>query len=152
VRPPSLYKHIDGMPGLRRGITLRAKADLARVLGQAAIGRARDDAIASVSHAYRAWAEQHPSQYALAMAAPAVGDAEDAEVSSAVMNIIVSALGGYDLADEDLVDAIRFLRSALHGFVLLETSDAFQLPVDLEHSFTRVVESITTSLTNWSRS
>lgn len=38
VKPPSLYKNVDGMSGIHRGIMLRAKADLAQVLGQAAIG------------------------------------------------------------------------------------------------------------------
>ncbi|WP_414171486.1 hypothetical protein [Clavibacter tessellarius] len=28
VRVPSLYKHVDGMPGLQRGILLRGKAEL----------------------------------------------------------------------------------------------------------------------------
>jgi len=45
VRIPSLYKHVDGMPGLRRGITLQAKIVLRDALGRAAIGRSRDDAI-----------------------------------------------------------------------------------------------------------
>ena len=32
VRQPSLYKHIAGLDGLRRGIAMRAKGELAGVL------------------------------------------------------------------------------------------------------------------------
>lgn len=152
VRPPSLYKHVDGMPGLRRGIMLRAKAGLAQTLGQAAIGRSRDDAITRMSFAYRRWALEHPAQYPMTMHAPTPGDERDTAASFAILTVILNVLAGYDLHGDDAVDATRFLRSALHGFVALETSGSFELPVDLERSYTRLVQSVVTALTSWSRS
>lgn len=152
VRVPSLYKHVDGLPGLRRGIMLRAKVDLAHTLGQAAIGRSRDDAITRMSVAYRRWAREHPGQYLLTMLPPASGDDDDERVSSSLVDVVFDVLVGYDLRDDAAVDATRFLRSALHGFVALETSGAFELPVDLERSYVRLVESIVTALAGWSRS
>ena len=152
VRVPSLYKHIDGMPGLRRGIMIRAKSNLAHTLGQAAIGRSRDDAITRMSFAYRRWALEHPGQYPMTMHAPIPGDDEDLRVSSSVADVIYNVLAGYDLRDDDAVDATRFLRSALHGFVALETGGGFELPVDLERSYVRLVESVVTALASWSRS
>ena len=152
VRPPSLYKHIGGMAGLRRGIMLRAKADLAATLGQAAIGKARDDAVRSICLRYRQWAKAHPGQYPLAMRAPAIGDDDDEAVSATLVSVVYTVLSGYRLSSDDLIDATRFLRSTLHGFVDLETTEAFQLPRELERSFARVIDSITTSLTNWAGS
>lgn len=151
VKPPSLYKHVDGMPGLQRGIMLRAKADLAGVLGRAAIGQARDDAVRSVSLAYRDWARSHPGQYPLTMRAADPADAEDMEVSTALVQVLYAIVSGYRIEGEDhLVDAIRYLRSALHGFVDLETSGAFRLPRELDRSFARVIDSTTTALAGWS--
>lgn len=153
VKPPSLYKHVDGMPGLRRGVMLRAKAELAGLLGQAAIGKARGDAVHSTALAYRQWAKAHPGQYPLTMRAPVPGDHDDEEVSSTLVNVLYTIVSGYRIdREDDLVDAARFLRSALHGFIDLETSGAFQLPRALGHSFTRVIDSITTSLNNWAES
>lgn len=153
VKPPSLYKHVEGMPGLRRAVMLRAKAELAEALGQAAIGKARDDAVRSTALTYRKWAKAHPGQYPLTMRAATAGDHEDEKVSSALVNILYTIASGYRIDDEDdLVDAARFLRSVLHGFVDLETSAAFQLPRDLERSFTRVIDSITASLNGWAGS
>jgi AcrR family transcriptional regulator len=60
VRYPSLYKHVDGLDGLQRSIAVRAKNELAATLARATVGRPRGDAIASMSHAYRNWALQHP--------------------------------------------------------------------------------------------
>lgn len=149
VKPPSLYKHIEGMPGLRRGIMLRAKRDLARVLGKAAIGRSGDAAIGALALAYRRWALEHPGQYPMTIQAPVSGDAEDTRESTAIADVVFGVLAGYGLGEDDAVDATRFLRSSLHGFVDLETSGAFELPVDLERSFAKLTQSIVISLANW---
>lgn len=151
VRTPSLYKHIDGMPGLQRDIMLRAKTSLAHVLGQSAIGRSRDDAIRALALAYRRWALQHPGQYPMTVHAPASGDDDDASVSSSISDVVFNVLEGYGLLGDDAVDATRFLRSSLHGFVDLETRGAFELPVDLERSFARLTESVVVALDTWSR-
>lgn len=151
VRVPSLYKHVDGMTGLRRGVTILAKAGLGDALGRAAMGKARDDAIASMALAYRAWALQHPGQYPLTVVAAVPGDADDLAVSNAVLEVIFSVLAGYGLRDDDAVDATRFLRSAMHGFVALETSGGFAMPVDTGRSYDRLVESLVHAFADWSR-
>lgn len=151
VRAPSLYKHIDGMPGLQRGVTVLAKASLGHVLAQSAIGRSREDAITSMAFAYRRWALEHPGQYLMTTQAPRPGDDEEEKVSAALLDVIFHVLAGYDLRDDDAVDATRFFRSALHGFVALETGGGFEMPVDLERSYARLVESVVTALSTWSR-
>lgn len=149
VKAPSLYKHIDGMSGLRRGIMLRAKADLAATLGHAAIGRARDDALRSMALAYRGWAANHPAQYPMTMRAPVPADTDDEAVSATLVNLLATVVSGYRIEGDELIDAIRYVRSALHGFVDLETAGAFRLPRDLDRSFTQLIDSVTTSLKNW---
>lgn len=149
VRIPSLYKHVDGVRGVQRGIMLSAKAKLTTVLEQAAVGRSRDDAIRGVAVAYRDWALQHPGQYPLTVRAPEPDDADDVAVSAASVAVIFAVLAGYNLRNDDAVDATRFLRSALHGFVSLETGGAFELPVDRERSFSKLVESVVTALAAW---
>lgn len=152
VKTPSLYKHVDGLPGLTRAVMLRAKGELGRVMGTAAIGLARDDAIVAMSFAYRRWALEHPGQYPLTVRAPVTGDDGDEKASSAILTVVLATLAGFDLHDDDAIDATRFLRSALHGFVSLESTGAFELPRDTERSFTNVVGSVVASLSSWNRS
>ena len=151
VRQPSLYKHISGMDGLQRSIALRAKRELAAVLGQAAVGRARGDAIVSMSHAYRAWALKHPGRYATTQRAPIPGDVEDEQASGAAVRVAVDVMTGYELRDDDAVDAIRALRSGLHGFVTLEAGNGFGMPVDVDRSFDRLVAGLATAFASWSQ-
>ena len=149
VRQPSLYKHIAGMDGLVRSISVRAKNELAYVLARAAVGRERADALTSIANAYRAWALEHQGRYAAAQSAPAPGDSEDQAASIAIVQLVTDILAGYRLGGDDAIDATRALRSALHGFITLESSGGFGLPVDIDRSFQRLVNGIATAFSSW---
>ena len=146
VRQPSLYKHIDGMDALQRSIAVRAKAELGDVLGRAAVGKSGDDAIRALATAYRRWALAHPSRYSATVRAPEAGDAADQEASAAVVGVVFDVLAGYDLHGADAVDATRALRSTLHGFIALESSGGFGLPVDIDRSFERLVDGLVVAI------
>ena len=147
VRYPSLYKHVDGMDGLQRGIAIRAKNELAAILARATVGRARGDAITSMSHAYRNWALQHPGRYAAAQRVPAADDTEAQAADWASVEIIGDVLAGYDLHGDDAIDATRVLRAALHGWVTLEAT--FMHPANIDRSFDRLVQGLATALAGW---
>ncbi len=147
VRYPSLYKHVDGMDGLQRGIAVRAKNELAAILARATVGRARGDAIVSLSAAYRTWALKHPGRYAAAQRVPAPGDTEAEAADWASVEIIGDVLAGYDLRGDDAIDATRGLRAALHGWVTLEAT--FVHPANIDRSFDRLVQGFATALANW---
>jgi AcrR family transcriptional regulator len=149
VRQPSLYKHVDGVAGLQRSISIRAKVELGDVLARATVGRSRGDAITSMSHAYRTWALDHPGRYEAAQWAPEPGDGDDEEVSAAVVQVCADVLAGYGLGGDDAIDAIRAVRSALHGFVTLEAGGGFGLPADIDRSFDRLVGGLVTAFANW---
>jgi AcrR family transcriptional regulator len=142
VRQPSLYKHIDGMDDLQRGIAVRAKLELAETLARAAVGRARGAAIVSLSRAYRDWVIEHPGRYSATVRAPAPGDVDDEAASAAVVKVGLDVMAGYELRGDDAIDAIRALRAALHGFVTLEAAGGFGLPVDVDRSFDRLVRGL----------
>lgn len=146
VRPPSLYKHVDGLPAVRRGIALRAKRELTDTLGNAAIGLSRGDAVAALAVAYRRWALSHPGQYPSTLLAPELSDDEDVEASSALLEVVRTALGSYALNGDDATDAIRMLRATLHGFVSLEVSGGFELPRDRDRSYRWLVQGLVAAL------
>jgi len=52
---------------------------------------------------------------------------------------LTAVLSGYELAGDDAIHAARAVRSALHGFVLLETGGGFGIKLDLDESFARLV-------------
>src|SRR3954447_21034060 len=60
VRTPSLYNHVGGLDDVRRGVALRALREIGDALRDAAVGRAGDEALTAVAHAYRAYAKPPP--------------------------------------------------------------------------------------------
>lgn len=146
VRQPSLYKHIDSLDGLRRGISLVAKRELRDVIARAAVGKAGPDALVAVCLAYREWVHAHPGRYSATVRAPAADDLEDQEAGADVVAVVVDVLAGFGLDDERAVDAVRAVRSAVHGFVVLEASGGFGLPRDLDTSFAFLVEALVVGL------
>lgn len=80
---------------------------------------------------------------------PSPGDLEDEAVSLAGIQVIADVLAAYDLAGDDAIDAIRALRSALHGFVSFETTGSFAMSADIDRGFERLVHGFTVALTQW---
>jgi AcrR family transcriptional regulator len=150
VRQPSLYKHVASLDALQQLIAKQGKAEMADVLGRAAIGLARDDALVAMAHAWRAWARDHPGRYQIAQRAPAPGDAGHQAVADQSIQMIAAVVAGYGLAGDDAIDAIRAFRSALHGFVSLEANGGFGMPFSVDHSFDRLVQALVKALASWS--
>jgi AcrR family transcriptional regulator len=142
VRSPSLYNHVDGLEGVRRGIALLALRELAETLREAATGRAGREALEAIAHAYRAYALAHPGRYPLTQYLSQPKDPDIDAAAGAVVRVVLDALRGFSLADDDAIHAARGLRSALHGFVSLETGGGFGIDLDLDESFTRLVATI----------
>jgi AcrR family transcriptional regulator len=150
VRQPSLYKHVASLDSLQQLIAKRAKAEFGDVLGRVAIGRARDDALVAMAHAWRAWARDHPGRYQIGQRAPAPGDADHLAVADRVVAVMTMVMAGYGLDGDDAIDAVRAYRSALHGFVSLEASGGFGMPVSVDHSFGRLVHALVRAISSWS--
>jgi len=144
VRSPSLYNHVDGREGLMRGVAARATRELATALRRAATGRSGAHAVAAVAQAQRDYARAHPGRYAATVAAPEPGDAEHEEAAADAVDVLTSVLGGAGLDGDDVIHAVRALRSAVHGFAALEASGGFRLAVDPDDSFRRLVDALAT--------
>lgn len=138
VATPSLYKHVGSLADLRRAVALVAVNDLTRATAAATIGRSGPDALSALAWAVRDFAREHPGRYAAIQLSPDLGAADDDPLSLAgaeTIAVIVAVLRGFDLPEARTVDAIRAVRSAVHGFVSLELLGGFGLPDDVDHSF-----------------
>jgi AcrR family transcriptional regulator len=151
VRTPSLYNHVGSLDDVRRRVALTALRELAEDLRDAAVGRARDDALLALAAAYRTYARRHPGRYAAAQRAPAAGDDELRAAAAAAVDVLLAVLRGYGLEGDDAIHAARALRSALHGFVALEAGGGFGLKVDLDESFERMVAALARGLSDSAR-
>jgi AcrR family transcriptional regulator len=146
VRAPSLYNHVDGLPGLLRAVALRAVRELTAALRDAAVGRSGEEALAATARAYRDYARAHPGRYAATVAAPAPDDAEHRAAAEETVEVVLAVLRAWNLDGDDAVHAARTYRSAIHGFVVLEAAGGFGIPLDLDESFDRLVATLAAGL------
>lgn len=145
VAVPSLYKHVASLDDLRRLVAIESVTEITRVLAAATIGRAGPDAIRAAADALRDFAHRHPGRYAAAQVAADGSDPADAELaarSAETLTVLSGVLRGFGLPDDELVDAIRMLRSAIHGFVTLELGGGFGLPDDLDRSYAVLIDGV----------
>jgi AcrR family transcriptional regulator len=149
VALPSLYKHIRGLDALRQKVSALATAELAADLSDAAVGRSGTDAVRALAAAYRGYARRHPGRYLTTQWVPDPDDPLHVAAGDRAVGAIYAVLRGYGLSGDDAVDATRALRSAMHGFVLLEHGGGFGLPQDVDRSFDQMVTALDSALKSW---
>lgn len=131
VKPPSLYSHVAGLPDLRQRLAILAANELADALTPAVAGRAAGDAVREAGRAYRRWALAHPGRHT---ALQFVQIREDPAAERAV-ELLISVMRGYALEGDAAIHAVRGMRAAIFGFVMLEIGGGFGIGLDTDDSF-----------------
>lgn len=142
VQTPSLYNHIEGLPGLYRELALLNVRYLGERLGKAAIGKAGPAALAAVADAYRTYIKEHPGLYMASVRAARTQTLVNLELQAAedeVVAIVVAVIASFGLDGDDAIHAVRALRSLVHGFTTLEVAGGFGLALEPDESFRRLV-------------
>ncbi|MGI5132991.1 TetR/AcrR family transcriptional regulator [Pseudonocardia sp. CA-107938] len=151
VAGPSVFKHVTGQDDLRQAIAVAALDDYRTDLERAVMGRSTGAAVRALLTTSRTWARDHPGRYAALSRVPTRGSAEHVAAANRVLAVLEAVVEGYGITGDDAIDAIRFVRSALHGFSSLECAGAFELDRDLTRSFDRLTDVCDAVLASWNR-
>jgi AcrR family transcriptional regulator len=139
VRSPSLYKHVDGLGAVRRALAVRGVAEANRRIERATVGKARDEAMFALAHAYWQFARERPGLYAASLRAARPGEKDVAAAGESLLGTVLAVLSGYGVKGDDALHATRGLRAIIHGFVSLDAAGGFRLKLDLSESFDRLL-------------
>lgn len=145
VATPSLYKHIGSLAELRSLVSLRGWRELTEQVAEAVIGRSGEAALRGLMLAYRSYVVEHPNRYRAMHQAP-LSDAQTAAVADRLMGIVLAVLRGFGLEGSAAIHAARCLRSAAHGFAVLEADNGFGLPEDLDASYDLLIHMVIAGL------
>ena len=151
VKDASLYVHVRGLEDLRGRIALLAADEKTIRIAEATAGRAGKDALVAFADAWRAYAHAHPGRYT-ATQVPMRIDAELAARAHGprrAIELTYSMLRAYALDEPDLTDAVRLVRSTLHGFVSLEAAGGFAHTRPAEATWTRCLDALHSLLERW---
>ncbi|MFB6665377.1 TetR/AcrR family transcriptional regulator [Streptomyces parvus] len=151
VKDASLYTHVRSLEDLRGRIALLAADEKTIRIAEATAGRAGKDALVAFADAWREYAHQHPGRYT-ATQTPIRIDPElaaEAPGPRRAVELTYGMLHGYGLAEPDLTDAVRLLRSTFHGFVSLEAAGGFADKRPPQQSWTRALDALHSLLEHW---
>lgn len=149
IRTPSLYNHVDGLPGLMRELSILNAHKLAERLNDAAVGQSGAELVRAVMQAMRAYIKEYPGLYLSTVRASGTHEDVDEELQqeeARSVNVGLAVMASFGLEGEEAIHAVRGLRSVVHGFATLEISGGFGLPLELDESFDRLVDLFITGL------
>ncbi|MFJ8332515.1 TetR-like C-terminal domain-containing protein [Streptomyces sp. NPDC094437] len=151
VKDASLYSHIRNLQDLRTRIALLAGGELIDRIAAAVAGRSGKDALTAFADAYREFALERPGRYAATQARIDQALIADSPALHRTAEITYGMLRAYGLAEPDLTDAVRLLRSTFHGYCALEATGGFGAPREVRRSWDKAVAALHIALENWPR-
>ncbi|MEU6813024.1 TetR-like C-terminal domain-containing protein [Streptomyces sp. NPDC046831] len=151
VRDASLYSHVRNLEDLRTRLAFLAGGEMTDRIAAAVAGRAGKDALAAFAGAYRAYALAHPGRYAATQIRLDQALVAGSPALRRTAEITYGVLRAYGLAEPDLTDAVRLLRSTFHGYCALEAAGGFGAPRDVRASWDKAVDALHAALIHWPR-
>src|SRR5215471_6427462 len=128
IRTPSLYNHVEGLPGLQRDLAVLNAKQLADRMGEAAIGKSGDELFMDVAQAFHNYVKENPGLYLSTLRASGSQSAPDPKLiheEERALKVGMAVMASLGLQGEDALHAVRAFRSMIHGFATLEIAGGF---------------------------
>jgi AcrR family transcriptional regulator len=137
IKPPAIYKHLDGNAGLRRAVALAIwRSYLVDCQAQITEIIEPRDLFRAAALCTRNFARSHPARYAVMMQYQMKPtDAEEAEIIRESLHLFQKSLQLYELSDDALIDAMRMVNAAIYGFIIREQSELMTLNRSADDSY-----------------
>ncbi|MEZ4316987.1 MAG: WHG domain-containing protein [Myxococcota bacterium] len=144
IQPPSLYAHVGKGDDLARAVALEGSRQVLEGFKDAVRGVVEPRAqLRALATTHRRWATANAGLYVLmSRVEPRNDDPLQGPVIRETLDLFARPLLQLGVADDDLVHAIRGIRAAVHGFVLLESTGQFQLDAVRDASFQWMVDAL----------
>ena len=149
IRTPSLYNHVDGLPGLQRELAVMNARQLADRLSAAAIGKSGAELFGTVAEAFRGYVKEYPGLYISTLRSSGKQEIRYENLireEERALKVGLAVMASLGLDGEDAIHAVRAFRSTVHGFATLEVAGGFGLPEDCDESFRRLVNALLAGL------
>ena len=121
VQPASLYSHVKNAAEISIAVGKNAIAQLSQTLEKAIEKENREEAFIAMAHAYRDFAHENPELYKAIMALPGANETELKEDEQKTIRPMRVAIEYFVPEGAVSINFQRFIRSAMHGFIMLES-------------------------------
>ena len=143
IKSPSLYKHFRrGLEELHEELMLYGWRCMEKEVVDAAVGKAREDALLSICKAYRTFACRHKGLYEAMQWYNMYLSDKHLKATEGLVSVMFRVLDAYELEEEQIVHIVRMLRSFLQGFSTIESHGGYGNPVTTDASFDFAVKTL----------
>jgi AcrR family transcriptional regulator len=137
IKPPAIYKHLDGNTGLRRAVALRIWRDYLTDCHER-LDRVTDRSSLFLvgARATRNFAKAYPARYTVMMQYQLrPTEPEEAEIIHHSLGFFQELLQLSALSQDAVIDTMRMVNAAIYGFILREQSDLMTIDRDPDASY-----------------
>lgn len=149
IKAASLYNHIQNMDELYTEVGYYAISELKRAQLGAIAGKRRGEAVEALADAYHRFGKERPEIYKVILSLPMVKNDALQAAAGDIVEPIMTAIGDYNLDEEQKMHLQRVLRSIMHGFISQEEAGCFRhFPADVADSYRMAVRGFILLLEN----
>ncbi len=144
IKPPAIYKHLEGNAGLRRAVALEiwrnysidCQAQMADITEPHLLLRIG-------AQATRNFARQYPARYTVMMQYQLrPTDPEEAQIIQNSLQSFERALQLSALSDDAAIDVMRMVNAAIYGFITRELSELMTLNRSPDASYEVMIDAL----------
>ncbi len=144
IKPPAIYKHLDGNTGLRRAVALEIWRNYWTDYQSKTTGIVDPHALLRVgAQATRNFAQRYPARYAVMMQYQLrPTDPEEAKIIYDSLSSFKKSLQLYGLSNDALIDTMRMVNAAIYGFIIREQSELMTLDRSTDRSYEVMLDAL----------
>ncbi|BAZ65333.1 MAG: WHG domain-containing protein [Pelatocladus maniniholoensis HA4357-MV3] len=144
IKPPAIYKHVDGNTGLRKAVVIAIWQRFFTYYKQQTAGLSEPRTLLQAGgHATRNFARSHPALYRIMMQVQLQPtDAEAAPIIQEALGFFRIGLESYNLTENQLIDVMRIVNAAVSGFIAVEQAGLLTLNRSTDASFEVMLDAL----------
>lgn len=144
IKPPAIYKHLDGNAGLRRAVALEIWRNYLTNCQNQTAGSTEPRALLRVgAQATRNFAQLYPARYSVMMQYQMrPTDPEEAEIIQNSLHFFQKSLQLYELSNDALIDVMRMVNAAIYGFISREQLELMTLNRSTDQSYEVMLDAL----------
>jgi AcrR family transcriptional regulator len=144
IKPPAIYKHLDGNAGLRRAVALEIWRNYWIDCESQTQGVTEPHALLHAgAEATRNFAQRFPARYMVMMQYQLrPTDPEEAEIIYSSLQSFKKSLQLYELSNDALIDVMRMVNAAIYGFIVREQSELMTLDRSPDRSYAVMLDAL----------
>jgi AcrR family transcriptional regulator len=144
IKPPAIYKHLDGNAGLKRAVALAIWRNYWIDYQSQTTGiTAPHDLLRVGAQATRNFARRYPARYTVMMEYQLrPTDPEEAKIIHNSLHSFKKSLQLYELSDDALIDVMRMVNAAIYGFIIREQSELMTLDRSTDRSYEVMLDAL----------